>query len=79
MYFKVKQTKTYVSTEIFPPLLLKTINICTHAMPIAKKSSAKGSNFNEDDRALPLEGLLLHYYSVWISKFRGGLMLRAEV
>ena len=40
------------STEIFPPLLLKQTNICQRAMPRAKKRSAKGTNYSEDDLRL---------------------------
>ena len=45
------------ATEILPPLLLKPTYmycICTRAMPRAKKRSAKGSSFKEDDSALAL-------------------------
>ena len=43
-------------TEIFPRLFFKPPYICARAMPRAEKKSAKGSNFKEDDSALPLYG-----------------------
>ena len=46
------KTNKEKSTVIFPPLLLKTPYIWASAMPIAKKRSAKGSNFKEDEEEL---------------------------
>ena len=46
------ETNKDKSTEIFPPLLLKPpMRSCNAA---SQKWSAKGSNFNEDERALLL-------------------------
>ena len=44
----------YKYTEIFPPLHLKPSHICADAMPRAKKGTAIGSTFKEDDKALSL-------------------------
>ena len=46
------------SAEIYPSLLLKQPYKCANTE--SKKRSAEGSNFKEDDRALPLWELLLH-------------------
>ena len=55
------ETNKDKSTEIFPPLLLKP-TVCALRMCNVKgqKRSAKGSNFKEDDRDLPLLELLLY-------------------
>ena len=43
-----------------PPPSNYLIYVCAFAMPRAKKKSAKGSNFKEDDSAL----VLMCYYSM---------------
>ena len=57
MKFALKsKTKKDKSTEIVPSLLLTPPNICALRMCNAEsqKRSAKGSDFKEEDRALPL-------------------------
>ena len=57
MKFALKiKTKKDKSTEIVPSLLLTPPNICAWRMCNAEsqKRSAKGSDFKEEDRALPL-------------------------
>ena len=51
--YKVKQTKTDLQKYNQPSFLNHHV-YCAHAMLWAKKNSAKGSNFNEDESALPL-------------------------
>ena len=43
------KTNKEKSTEKCPPFLLKPLYTCVNAMPRAKKRSAIGSNFKEED------------------------------
>ena len=62
MYWNVKQTKKNLHKYFHHSSLKPAYEyIFEYALPRAKKRSAKGSNFKEDYRALPLLYLLLFY------------------
>ena len=68
MYFKVKQTKTNKSSEIFPPLLPKPTEECARAIPRGNKDQQKVPVLKKPNGFAPLEVI-----SLWLMTPRGAL------